>query len=73
MELAYGLYMAEAEGLLLNKRKENIELVISDLRNLKMNGLNPNKYINAILLMHDLTLEELTDAEARYIEQEVDG
>lgn len=72
MELAYGLYMAEAEGF-LDTRKGKINALIKDLKYVKSQGLDPNDYLLGFLEINDLTLEELTEEEARFIERSVDG
>ena len=72
MELAYGLYMAEAEGF-LDTRKGKINALIKDLKGIKNQGLNPNDYLLGFLEINNLTLEELTEEEARFIERSVDS
>ena len=72
MELAYGLYMAEAEGF-LNTKTGKINALIKDLKGIKNQGLNPNDYLLELLEINNLTLEELTEEEARFIERSVDG
>ena len=72
MKLAYRFYMMENEGFLKSQRDQQIDLCIRDFRVLKENGYNPNDYIHQVLALHNLTLEKLTDAEARYIVAEVD-
>lgn len=72
MRLEYGLYMAEAEGF-LNTKKSKINAFIKDLKNIKNQGLNPNDYILKLLEKNNLTLEELTEEEARFIERSIDG
>ena len=72
MKIAYGLYMAEAEGF-LDTRKGKINALIKDLKCIKNQGLNPNDYLLGFLEINNLTLEELTEEEARFIERSVDG
>lgn len=72
MELAYGLYMAEVEGF-LNTKTGKINALIKDLKGIKNQGLNPNDYLLGLLEINNLTLEELTEEEARFIERSVDG
>lgn len=61
MNLAYGLFMAEAEGFL--KESTAIDKVIEDLIGIKQLGLNPGNYLEETLSSHglrsyDLSLEE---------------
>lgn len=62
MNLAYGLFMAEAEGFL--KESTAIDKVIEDLIGIKQLGLNPGNYLEETLSSHglrsyDLSLEEI--------------
>lgn len=62
MNLAYGLFMAEAEGFL--KESTVIDKVIEDLIGIKQLGLNPGNYLEETLSSHglrsyDLSLEEI--------------
>lgn len=62
MNLAYGLFMAEAEGFL--KELTAIDKVIEDLIGIKQLGLNPGNYLEETLSSHglrsyDLSLEEI--------------
>lgn len=62
MNLAYGLFMAEAEGFL--KESTAIDKVIGDLIGIKQLGLNPGNYLEETLSSHglrsyDLSLEEI--------------
>ena len=62
MNLAYGLFMAEAEGFL--KESTAIDKVIEDLIGIKQLGLNPGNYLEEALSSHglrsyNLSLEEI--------------
>ena len=62
MNLAYGLFMAEAEGFL--KESTAIDKVIEDLIGIKQLGLNPGNYLEETLSSHglrsyDLSLEKI--------------
>lgn len=62
MNLAYGLFMAEAEGFL--KESTAIDKVIEDLIGIKQLGLNPGNYLEETLSSHglrsyDLSLKEI--------------
>lgn len=62
MNLAYGLFMAEAEGFL--RKPTAIDKVIKDLIGIKQLGLNPGNYLEETLSSHglrsyDLSMEEI--------------
>lgn len=65
MNLAYGLFMAEAEGFLKESTAiDKIDKVIEDLIGIKQLGLNPGNYLEETLSSHglrsyDLSLEEI--------------
>lgn len=66
MNLAYGLYMAEAEGHLSNKPR-NLKKLINDLRLRAYLGFKSVTLDNEYLSDFDLTLDDLTETDLRTI------
>lgn len=69
MNLAYGLFMAEAEGFL--KESTAIDKVIEDLIGIKQLGLNPGNYLEETLSSHGLRSYDLSLEEIYYIKSKV--
>lgn len=69
MNLAYGLFMAEAEGFL--KEPTAIDRVIKDLIGIKQLGLNPGNYLEETLSSHGLRLYDLSMEEIYCIKSKV--
>lgn len=69
MNLAYGLFMAEAEGFL--KESTAIDKVIEDLIGIKQLGLNPGNYLEETLSNHGLRSYELSLEEIYCIKSKV--
>lgn len=69
MNLAYGLFMAEAEGFL--KEPIAIDKVIEDLIGIKQLGLNPENYLEGALSNHGLRLYDLSLEEIYCIKSKV--
>lgn len=70
MNLAYGLFMAEAEGFL--KESTAIDKVIEDLIGIKQLGLNPGNYLEETLSSHGLRSYDLSLEEIYCIKSKVD-
>lgn len=68
MNLAYGLFMAEAEGYLKTHRQK-VEDMVRDLRRLQLEGADPIAVDDYYLAKFGLTMASLTPADYCYMDR----
>lgn len=69
----FDLYVMDSEGVFNNSRKDKINKAIAEFKRKKNAGTLSNADINPVLRKFGLSLEELSDAEADLIQEEVMG
>ena len=73
MGMGFDLYAMDKEGVLDWEREKAINGAIAEFRRKKSAGTLSNADINPVLSKFGLSLEELSDAEADLIQEEVMG
>lgn len=67
MNLAYGLFMAEAEGY-LKTHKQKVEDMVRDLKRMQLDGVDPVAIDDYYLAKFGLTMASLTHADYCYMD-----
>ena len=67
MNLAYGLFMAEAEGY-LKTHKQKVEDMVRDLKRMQLDGVDPVAIDDHYLAKYGLTMASLTPADYYYMD-----
>jgi hypothetical protein len=73
MGMGFDLYVMDKEGVFDSERKKAVKGAIAEFRRKKSAGMLSNADIDPVLRKFGLSLEELSDAEADLIQEEVMG
>lgn len=73
MGMGFDLYAMDKEGVFDSKKEKAIKNAIAEFKRKKNAGMLSNADIDPVLSKFGLSLEELSDAEADLIQEEVMG